>query len=188
MQNNKYSTFICVLTNKSGTQDYYRLFNDISNEIGKITKIVPNTNWVAPQQYIDEMGYNLISEIWFLETLTINEIIEIKRWTMYFEYQYSTNGHRKFNLNPGYLSKDGMFLLTHKDNIQRGRMNLDSGIWQEKQYNVIKNIVVPIDNTFSEYLSSDRLEIFNRINKVANFTASNQVLVIKGQTEVLEHL
>ncbi|MBK8627554.1 MAG: hypothetical protein IPN86_18915 [Saprospiraceae bacterium] len=93
----------------------------------------------------------------------------------------------KTNAHHGVLRKCG-YLLTHKDNVQRGQVNLDICIWQEKQYNIIDNLVLPNENTFSEYLYSVRLKIFNRLYRVENLTAPTKVLANKGQTEVIEHL
>lgn len=173
MQRNKHNTFINVLTNKVGTQDYFNLFRDISNEIGRVSQIIPNTIWEAPKEYKEEMGDDIKSEIWLLGNLSLSEIVQIKRWTMYFEYQYSINGQRQFNLNPGYFSLNGMFLLTHKDNNSRGRINLDDGVWQEKQYTIIGNRFLPNDNTFSEFLSNDRIVSLNSINPIEALTVPN---------------
>lgn len=174
MQNKTYSTFICVLTNKVGTKEYNDLFKDISNEIGKVSRIIPNSVWKAPIQYVAEMGDNLQNEIWFLDKMNLSQVVVLKRWLIYFEYEYSVNGHRQFNLNPGYISSDGMFLLTHKDNQLRGRQFLENGIWQEKQYIIEKSIFRPFENTFDEFLGADRLNLFNRLNETENLTAHNK--------------
>jgi len=141
--------------------EYKNLLREITKEFGEIIKILPNCNWTAPIEYVNEMGENLESEIWFIDKHELSQIISIKHWMMFFEYQYSKNSNRQFNLNPGYVSEQGMFLLTHKDNRERGRENIDSGIWQEKQYQFSEQTFKPIINTFSEYLSPVRLSLFN---------------------------
>lgn len=163
MQSNRFHTFICCLTNKSGTSDYKSLISEIQKELGEICHVLPSCSWIAPVEYRCEMGENLECELWFLENQSLPDIIKIKRWLMFFEHQYSIDNCRQFNLNPGFLSKEGMFLLTHKDNKERKRELLDSGIWQEQQYEVIQDSYIVTMNTFSEYQVKNRIRYFEKL-------------------------
>ena len=156
--------FICCITPCLYSSDYYALVNKISKWIFKPQKILGPCSWIPPEQYKDEMGNNLQTVIWVFETkLSIAELVEVKKQCMFFEKGYSKNGQRQFNLNPGFVSSEGMFLLTHKDNVKRGRVPIGHSTWIEKQYDVTENGLVFNQNTFSEYVSRNRLCELNNL-------------------------
>jgi hypothetical protein len=110
------------------------------------------------------MGAGLQTRIYvFEQSMPLNMVERLKDACMFLERKTAhEDGRRTFNLNPGYLSEDGMHLLTHKPNSERGRWRL-SRYWVEQQYSCDENGNYRItDNTFSEYLG-ERLRLFQEL-------------------------
>jgi len=158
----KYRTFITSIHSKTNDNLFEDFVSGLSGKY-KVKDIWDNVEWKAPMEYEEEQGNSLISKVVILdELLELDEIIYLKRYLMNKENEFSINNQRTLNLNPGYLSEDGMYLLTHKDNTERDREKLTEGIWQEKQYDFDKEYKIN-QNTFSEYSHRDRLRLFNSL-------------------------
>lgn len=160
----KYKTFIGCLVSKNNSVTFEEFISKLELDYG-VEEIWDNSNWDPPKEYINEMGEHLITRIVILkELLTIEDIARLKKYLMREEERTSENSKRKLNLNPGYLSAKGMYFLTHKPNESRRRIKITEGIWQEKQYDLDEKFI-PNNNTFFEYLSTERLELFNNLYK-----------------------
>lgn len=153
----------CIMTTK-GRQRKEELVLEITTRICGISKCFSHVPWLPPQPYVLEMGKPLRTEIFILARhFTDSDLVEVKRTCMRIEEQFLLDGGRQFNLNPGYLCTDGMFLLTHKPNPLRGRVLLGEGVWKEQQYLVRGDRYIPIHQTFSEYGNRQRLASFNTL-------------------------
>lgn len=161
----KYISFISCIFPKQKEN----VFNEFLSNIGTKyeTKDVWNyANWNPPKEYIDEMGSPLITKTIVLkENYNIPEMVRLKKLLQITEANTSGDGKRTLNLNPGYLSGEGMFLLTHKPSEERGRKKLGEDVWQEKQYDFENGSFTTNKNTFSEYSNEGRLRLFNGLNK-----------------------
>ena len=159
----KFKTFICCIFNKTNISKYDRFLFKLRKDY-PIQDLYGDTPWEAPQEYLDEMGSPLVTTVVVLKNkYFLNDIIGLKRYLIAKEIQTKLNNKsRTLNLNPGYLSKNGMFLLTHKPNKKRGREKIDSDTWQEKQYDH-DGVLKFNKNTFSEYRNQDRLSLFKKL-------------------------
>lgn len=147
----RYNTFICVISNLFDTEKETQLFHSIKEYCDGIVRILDNNDWNPPKEYTEEMGEDLKTKILILKNKkTISEIEDIKTFCISKENDTLIKGKRIFNLNPGYFTNDGMFLLSHKPSEVRGREKL-SHYWAEKQYDAIDGRYVENKNTFSEY-------------------------------------
>lgn len=158
----KYLTFVTVISNHFQEKEYEVLLDKVTNMYGNFSTIFPNSPWEAPQEYKKEMGKNLETMIlFFKERLSVQKIGQLKETCMDHENTTSRNKKRRFNLNPGFINKEGMFLVTHKPNLGRGRQPFGN-FYIEKQYEIENNILVYSENTFSEY-KGERVIRFNSI-------------------------
>ncbi len=114
--------------------------------------------WIAPESYRLEMGERLETGIAvFAHEVVIDDFIAIKQQTMEIERYFSSNGRRKFNLNPGFVCETGMYLISHKPSKLRWRIPA-SPYWVEQQFKVFQGDLVPLPNAFDEYSTPKRCE------------------------------
>ncbi|UPT68026.1 MAG: DUF4416 family protein [Sphingobacteriales bacterium JAD_PAG50586_3] len=156
--------FICCISAKHKSPEYKEVLRCIREDICDISDIWPNVSWNAPIEYQIEMGQNLETQIIILKNaFTVLDFVKIKTNLMDMEVKYSMNNNRLFNLNPGFIDGEGMFLITHKPNFERGRTFIGGGLWMEQQYIILNNQLSYCNNTFSEYLNKKRLKQFNKL-------------------------
>ena len=162
MNDDRYKAFVCCILSQRYSDRLEHLVLKLNDEGYATNNVWDTAPWEAPKEYLDEMGDDLITKVVTLkQTLFLDEVVALKRFLMEEEKRtLLDNGKRRFNLNPGYLSETGMFLLTHKPNEERDREHIASGVWQEKQYNYDGKFV-STPNTFSEYADEGRLMQFN---------------------------
>jgi hypothetical protein len=157
-----YKTFITIISNNFDSKEYGEIKDFLTAHCFDIEIELPNIQWSAPDQYILEMGQNLETRILlFKESKNENEVVLLKKHSQELEGKYSINNKRRFNINPGFISRDGMYLLSHKPNNQRDRKSFGN-YFIEKQYGKDFSGLLPNKNTFSEYLG-DRINAFNKI-------------------------
>lgn len=122
----------------------------ITAEFGPIKQEFLNSNWEAPTQYKEEMGDGIQASILILANrLSKSKISELKSFLVMLENEFSGD-KRVFNLNPGYLSSEGFFLLSRKLNQARGRIPFSDMYWQEKQLDVSSGVLSVMENSFDE--------------------------------------
>jgi Domain of unknown function (DUF4416) len=162
----KSNSFICCISPAIGSSDYCDLIDEIDSDLYPIGEILPTVSWNAPIQYKKEMGEELKTEIIIIDRLCdLDKLVFMKKYTMFLEYLTSHSDRRTFNLNPGYVNEEGMFLLTHKDNTIRGRQLIKDGIWKEKQFSMSNGCLIRTYNTFSEYFDKMRIRTLTNLAK-----------------------
>jgi len=139
------------------------LLRSIELNISPVDTVYPPTNnWKAPLSYELEMGINLNTILIVLKRSgNIKDIVFIKNIAMKIEREFSNLGKRRFNLNPGLINRNGLFLATHKPNSIRTKIG--HNVWIEKQLEQFSNNLFPMLNTFDEYSADSRLKIFNKL-------------------------
>lgn len=116
--------------------------------------------WNAPTSYRTESGQDLGHWILvFRGDYSLAEVSKAKVIAMQVEdhFRRADDGTRRFNLNPGFVSQEGMFLLSHKP--AQNRWQLSEGIWVEQQMTAVNGELVPLENLFDEFRSSQRLDL-----------------------------
>lgn len=151
--------------NKIWPEICYELNDYIVNCIGPIRDVwAPTNKWSAPDSYLKEMGSSLSTVMIVLDKIDHDiELVNIKRSTIAAENMLCRQGRRVFNLNPGYLNNEGLFLASYKPKHIRTRIAYD--VWLEKQLHWSENTLVPMINTFSEYSDPERILSFNRLRE-----------------------
>lgn len=160
---NTIKAFVTIISSSDNfnSQEYSEILHFFSQSLS-VEIILPNIKWNAPREYIQETGFDLETRVIVFKDMLINDdMIKIKNWSSELEDKYSIDGKRKFNINPGFLSQEGMYLLSHKPNKIRSREPFGH-YFIEKQYDKNPRGLIPNKNTFSEYLEG-RLDIFNNI-------------------------
>lgn len=115
--------------------------------------------------YREEMGDNLIRKfISFKKLISPEKIVEIKIYTNKIEQDYSIEGKRKINLDPGYITLSKLVLASTKD--YSHRVYLNKGIYAEATlfYKDKKFQIFPY--TYPDYRTEKYLEIFQQIREI----------------------
>ena len=160
-----YKTFITIISNNFDSKEYQKIKDFFDSKGFNIEGDFPGTNWNPPYQYIEEMGPNLETRIIFFNgNKNKEQIILLNKYSQDLEKKDMVNNKRVFNINPGFLSENGMYLLSHKPNEARGR--LPFGVYFiEKQYDKDDDSFMINHNTFSEYI--EIIDLFNNYKECA---------------------
>lgn len=145
-------TFICNISNKLASEQEIVLKEKLEENFGSFKEIKKADTWYAPIEYTEEMGGGLETVLYIFESQkTDTEIQTLKAFCVSLEKETSQGDKRVFNLNPGFISQEGMFLISHKPSEKRGRTPFGD-YWVEKQYDINEKGEYAINNnTFSEY-------------------------------------
>ena len=160
------TSFVCCISTLNRKIEFNKLLIDLGNEFGGISLNLPDVPWDPPLNYQREMKGRLKTNIIILEAaLNLIGFVELKKYCIDYENNTSISKSRIFNLNPGYINLEGMYLATHKPSIKRGREYLMDGVWQEKQLYLVNNQYTLNINTFSEYNNLSRINVFDKLLK-----------------------
>ena len=156
----KYFSFIFAISNKHKSKEFVSILEKLESKYSKIEAALDIENWKSPVQYEKEMGNNLQNKlILFKDKLSLKDLISLKKDLEKIEKETSKKNKRKYNLNPGYKNKHGVFALTHKANKERKRRKIDNNVYVEKQLDYKINKYGKNKNSFDEYIKS--IKIFN---------------------------
>lgn len=152
---------VCCIGKKDDIIDehWVRMLRDnFEKEIAEVTTIWPaESDWGAPQSYIDEMDADLLNIVLVLKgILTIAEIVSIKRKSMLMEELNCIKGKRCLNINPAFLSKSGLGLCSHKSSARREQVA--DNIFIERQIVAVDKQLMPLPHAFTEYSAPKRIE------------------------------
>lgn len=170
-------TFITCLGEDFNSEIFKRIKANIAVNFGLIDREIFNISWNPPDQYIRESGNNLKVCILLLSNpLNQSQLCDLKKYLMFEETDTAILGNRRYNLNPGFISSDGIYLLTHKPNNKRGRVRIGDTLWIEKQLEISNKRIKVINNTFSEYISA--VPLFESL--VCSISTNTQMVEIKA--------
>lgn len=103
---------------------------DLENRFGKIDHKSPVYEFNFTDYYNHEMGEDLKKRFLSFENLIMpDQLADIKNSTIKIETDYSKNGKRTVNLDPGYLEESKLVLASTKNFSHR--IYLKDGIWGE---------------------------------------------------------
>lgn len=104
--------------------------------------------------YADELGDSPWRTFVSYQTLIPrDELVDIKRYTNDLESGLSSEGIRRINLDPGYMTLGQFFLATTKD--QRHRVYVRDGIFVEPTLYFQDGNFLPFDWTYRDYRSEE---------------------------------
>jgi hypothetical protein len=115
--------------------------------------------WEYTDYYKEELGSPILRRFIFFENLiTQDEIADIKLRTNTLEAEFSVDGKRRINLDPGYLTPAKIVLASTKD--YSHRIYLGRGIYAEVTLIYSKGRFHPHIYTYRDYQDEKYLEIF----------------------------
>lgn len=121
-------------------------------------------NFNHTSYYEKEMGKSLLRKfISFKRLIKPERLAGIKRFTNKLESHFSLNGHRRINLDPGYLDANKLILATTKD--WGHRIYLKKGIYAEVTLHFQNDTFQTWEWTYPDYKTEDYIHIFNYLRK-----------------------
>ena len=99
----------------------------------------------------------------FTELVSQDTLAEIKLATHKLEQQFSKEGKRRANIDPGILTAERFVLATGKN--YPHRIYLGRGVFADLTFVYRKDSFVPLPWTFPDYVSKDVIEFWNNVRK-----------------------
>jgi hypothetical protein len=135
----------------------------------RLTALFEQPDYLSPilpfaftDYYLGEMGPGLLRQfIAFARLIAPEELPPAKLRTNAEEAELAQAGHRRVNLDPGYLSAGKLVLATTKD--QQHRLYLGQGIFGEVTLRYRQGAWRPWDWTYPDYRSPEYGRIFAAI-------------------------
>lgn len=114
-----------------------------------------NTNY-----YSDEMGNKLFKKFYSFSSLLYEplELSNIKHKTYFIEKEFTFNGNRIVNIDPGYLNLPKVVLCSFKDFAHR--IYIGNNTYAEVTLSFIKNKYIPMPWTYPDYKSMEYINFF----------------------------
>ncbi len=103
---------------------------DLSERLGGLELTGEPVPFVRTDYYAPEMGRDLVR--WYAcfgELMPPERLVELKQLTWELEQQHCGEGHRRVNLDPGYLDLFKVVLASFKHGPQK--LYLGSGVWAD---------------------------------------------------------
>jgi len=149
--------FISTLYPDASIFEYSQKF--LENNFGDILFISPPLPWDYSSYYKEELGWPLFRQIIFFKNL-INPglLADIKLKTNEIEAELSSEGKRRINLDPGYLSLFQVVLASTKNYAHR--IYLGKGIYGEVTLTYRDDIYNPHLFTYKDYQDKTHIDIF----------------------------
>ncbi|HEX3020291.1 MAG TPA: DUF4416 family protein [Chitinispirillaceae bacterium] len=147
-------------------------YNPLLSDISKIVEILNNKfgeqefnygplpfSW--SEYYSEEMGSNLMKCYFNYSSLIDRlQLIDIKLFTNSIEQDYSVQGKRCVNIDPGYLARDKFVLVTTKDFYHR--LYLGKGIYGEETLHYRKGKYRYFSWTYPDYKQKNLYEFLEK--------------------------
>lgn len=137
--------------------------------IKQLEKICGPVDWVSPELFFDrtkyyakEMGWPLHRRFIAFEKLALpDQLIELKLKTNTIEQQYSVDGKRRVNIDPGYISPERLILATGKNFVHR--VYLSQGIYADLTLVFQKGCFKTLEWTYPDYAEPEIIGYFNNV-------------------------
>ncbi len=140
------------------------ILGEFSEKYGRIDFISEFMPFDYTDYYESEMGQSLVRRFASFENLIRPESLpEIKIFTNSFEEKYSSNGRRRVNIDPGYISKHNLILATGKSYAHRPY--LGNGIYADLTLIYRNKTFQPLEWTYPDYTEEKIMEMFKRIRE-----------------------
>jgi len=131
----------------------------LENNFGDILFISPSLLWDYSSYYKHELGWPLFRQIIFFKDLIDPGLLaDIKLKTNEIESELSSEGKRRINLDPGYLSLSQVVLASTKNYAHR--IYLGKGIYGEVTLIFQNGTYIPHLFTYKDYQDKTHIDIF----------------------------
>jgi hypothetical protein len=143
----------------------------IDRVISRLSEIFGPVDWISPEFFFDrtryyskEMGWPLHRRfVSFSELIPADHIAEIKHRTNAVEQQFLSDGKRRINIDPGYISPERLILATGKNYVHR--VYLSKGIYADLTLLFKKGSFVHLQWTYPDYRDPVIIGSFNHVRK-----------------------
>ncbi len=134
-------------------------------KFGKISHRTEPINFTFTDYYNEEMG-DEIKRFWiaFSKLIYENNLADIKNTTITIEKEFSLNGKRMINLDPGYLNLSRLILASTKDFSHR--IYLRDGIYGEITLIYRNKTFSILPWTYPDYASDIAVDFFKKVRKL----------------------
>jgi hypothetical protein len=134
----------------------------IKDKWGSIDFISPTFPFEHTDYYHREMG----EKLWrcfvsFERLIPMESLPQIKIQSNYLEEEFSPQGNRQINIDPGYLDASKMILATTKDFFHRAY--LGQGIYAHLNLYFQKVTFHPLPWTYPDYMTAEALQFFSQV-------------------------
>ncbi len=114
--------------------------------------------------YNDEMGTPLFRRlIVFKQLIKQSDFVEIKLFTNALEHEYSKDGKRSVNIDPGYLLQERFVLATGKN--YSHRIYIGEGIYADLTLIYTKGRFEPLPWTYPDYATENIMTFLKQVRK-----------------------
>lgn len=134
----------------------------LEEEFGKIDFISEKFPFNLTSYYEKEMGGELWREIiCFKNLIRRDELVDIKVFTNKLERDFSQEGKRKVNIDPGYISGEHLILATGKGYYHRPY--LGKGVYADLTLVYKNKEFHPLEWTYPDYRSQELRNLFREL-------------------------
>ena len=149
--------FVSTLYSSSDIFNYSKEI--LEKNFGDILFISPSLPWEYSSYYKDEIGWPLFRQFIFFKNLIDPELLtDIKLKTNEIESALSSEGKRRINFDPGYLTLSKVVLASTKN--YSHRIYLGKGIYGEITLIYREGIYSPHLFTYRDYQDKTHIDIF----------------------------
>ncbi|MBN1830672.1 MAG: DUF4416 family protein [Deltaproteobacteria bacterium] len=140
------------------------IIHELERRFGSVDWISPELFFDRTQYYAKEMGWPLHRRfVSFKELIRPQDAVEIKLETNRIEAEYSEDGKRKINIDPGYISLERLILVTGKNYTHR--VYLSKGIFADLTLVFNRRSFRPLEWTFKDYATPEIISLFNDVRE-----------------------
>jgi hypothetical protein len=151
----------------------------LASKIGAVDMVSPWFEFNYTDYYAAEMGESLFRRILvFNDLIEQDRIVDIKLMTNAVEIEYSKNGKRKVNIDPGYLLRERLVLATGKNFSHR--IYLGRGIYADLTLIYQKGAFRKLPWTYPDYTAAEMLGYLDKIRS----KYVHDLRQLKGKTKI----
>lgn len=137
----------------------------LHRQFGPIDFVSPAFPFTQTDYYVPEMGTPIMRQFYgFEQLISPGALAQIKLATNACEEEFSLNGRRRVNLDPGYLDPDKLVLASAKYNGQK--IYLADGIWADLTLHYKKGRFTAYPWSFADFRSGAYEKTFLRIREI----------------------
>jgi len=154
--------FVGMFTEQEGLFDTAR--TALGQAYGPVDHISPVWPFDFTTYYTEEFGENLVRQfISFSELIESARLPEIKLFTNDLEQEFTLQGKRQINLDPGYIDLSKLVLATTKNH--QHRLYLGQGIFAEVTLRFVRKSFRPWEWTYPDYRTDHYIRFFNQVRQ-----------------------
>lgn len=134
---------------------------------GKILDESDTFQFDITEYYFKEMGKPLFRKFILFEKILEDpsKIVEIKLQSLKFEEEFSTEGKRNINIDPGYLNNFQVVITTFKKFSHR--IYLGEGVYAHLEYIFKKKYPSTLPWTYPDFLKENYINLFKKWYKIS---------------------